>query len=181
MKASERRVAILESAAPIFNQRGFAGTSIADVLAATDLEKGGLYNHFASKEELAVEVVKRYALSYDIDAVLTGAEPALVRLRDQFHHIGEQTIGSHLADGCLLGNFSTELAPHSEMVRELLASIFVHWAEVVAAVLREAQDQGDLDNAYEGAMAAAKVSRDRAPLDMFMQITFATPLVAAAA
>lgn len=54
MKGSKRRTAILASAAPIFNRRGFAGTSISEILEATALEKGGLYNHFASKEELAV-------------------------------------------------------------------------------------------------------------------------------
>ncbi|MBV8489956.1 MAG: TetR/AcrR family transcriptional regulator, partial [Candidatus Eremiobacteraeota bacterium] len=54
MKGSKRRTAILASAAPIFNRRGFAGTSISEILEATELEKGGLYNHFASKEELAV-------------------------------------------------------------------------------------------------------------------------------
>lgn len=54
VKGSKRRTAILASAASLFNRRGFAGTSIADVLEATSLEKGGLYNHFSSKEELAL-------------------------------------------------------------------------------------------------------------------------------
>ena len=54
MKASHRRDSILASAAPLFNRNGFAGTSISEILKAAHLEKGGLYNHFASKEELAV-------------------------------------------------------------------------------------------------------------------------------
>ena len=54
VKGSKRRAAILASTAPMFNQRGYAGTSIAEILEATSLEKGGLYNHFSSKEELAV-------------------------------------------------------------------------------------------------------------------------------
>ena len=45
---------IAEKAAPLFNTRGFFGTSMRDLLEATGLQKGGLYNHYASKEALAV-------------------------------------------------------------------------------------------------------------------------------
>ena len=44
----------MASAAELFNVRGFADTAVSDILQATGLEKGGLYNHFASKDELAV-------------------------------------------------------------------------------------------------------------------------------
>ena len=46
---------IVEAAAPIFNQRGYEGSSLNDLMEATGLKKGGIYRHFASKEELAVE------------------------------------------------------------------------------------------------------------------------------
>lgn len=46
---------ILRKASRVFNEYGYAGTSMAQLLKATGLEKGGLYNHFASKEDLAVE------------------------------------------------------------------------------------------------------------------------------
>jgi TetR/AcrR family transcriptional regulator, transcriptional repressor for nem operon len=45
---------IVAAAAPIFNRSGFAGTSLSDLMAATGLQKGGIYRHFKSKEELAV-------------------------------------------------------------------------------------------------------------------------------
>jgi len=54
-KGEATRQRIVEAAAPLFNQRGFAGCSMQDVLDATGLEKGGLYRHFGSKEELAAE------------------------------------------------------------------------------------------------------------------------------
>src|ERR1700761_5607370 len=60
-KGEQTRQAIIERAAPLFNQRGYAGCSLADIMEATGLEKGGLYRHFSSKEELATEVF-RYAL-----------------------------------------------------------------------------------------------------------------------
>ena len=57
-KGESTRQRIIEQAAPLFNQRGFEGCSMQDVLEATGLEKGGVYRHFASKEELAAEVFR---------------------------------------------------------------------------------------------------------------------------
>ena len=53
-KGERTRQRIVEHAAPVFNQRGYAGASMRDLVAATGLEKGGLYNHFGSKEALAL-------------------------------------------------------------------------------------------------------------------------------
>ncbi|MBF8258726.1 MAG: hypothetical protein HW377_1100 [Actinobacteria bacterium] len=46
------REQIIEEALQIFSVKGYFNTSINDILAATGLTKGGLYGHFASKEEL---------------------------------------------------------------------------------------------------------------------------------
>jgi len=61
-KGELTRERIVAEAAPIFNRQGFAGSSMQDVMEATGLEKGGLYRHFRSKEELAAESF-RYALA----------------------------------------------------------------------------------------------------------------------
>jgi TetR/AcrR family transcriptional regulator, transcriptional repressor for nem operon len=45
---------IIEQVAPVFNTRGFFGTSVGDLADATGLQKGSLYNHFDSKEALAL-------------------------------------------------------------------------------------------------------------------------------
>jgi TetR/AcrR family transcriptional regulator, transcriptional repressor for nem operon len=52
-KGDLTRERIVAKAAPIFNRSGFAGTSLSDLMAATGLQKGGIYRHFKSKEELA--------------------------------------------------------------------------------------------------------------------------------
>jgi len=52
-KGERTRARIVATAAPLFNQRGFDGASMADLMAATGLEKGGIYRHFESKDELA--------------------------------------------------------------------------------------------------------------------------------
>ena len=54
MSSQETRAKIIRIAAELFNIKGYSGTSISDVMQATGLKKGGIYNHFQSKEELAL-------------------------------------------------------------------------------------------------------------------------------
>jgi TetR/AcrR family transcriptional regulator, transcriptional repressor for nem operon len=53
-KAQQTKARIIHQAAELFNLKGYAGSSIADIMQATGLKKGGIYNHFASKDELAL-------------------------------------------------------------------------------------------------------------------------------
>ena len=54
-KAQETKMRIIEQAAALFNQQGYAGSSMSDLMRVTGLQKGGIYNHFRSKDELALE------------------------------------------------------------------------------------------------------------------------------
>ena len=52
-KSEKTRSFIIEKAAPLFNKKGYAGTSMNDIMVATGLAKGGIYGHFQSKDEIA--------------------------------------------------------------------------------------------------------------------------------
>jgi AcrR family transcriptional regulator len=54
-KGEQTRERILARSAQLFNRQGYSGSSLADIMRETGLEKGGIYNHFSSKEQLAVE------------------------------------------------------------------------------------------------------------------------------
>lgn len=51
------RERIIEQAAGLFNRHGYAGASVSDIMAATGLRKGGIYRHFGSKQQLALEAL----------------------------------------------------------------------------------------------------------------------------
>jgi AcrR family transcriptional regulator len=57
-RADVSRQQILAVAATLFGQNGYAGTSLRDIAAAVGMKAGSLYYHFASKEELAEEVLR---------------------------------------------------------------------------------------------------------------------------
>ena len=54
-KGAETRRAIIRQSAPIFNRKGYEGAAMSDLMDATGLEKGGIYRHFKSKQQLAAE------------------------------------------------------------------------------------------------------------------------------
>src|SRR5437667_8180880 len=54
-KGEQTRERILARSAQLFNRQGYFGASLADIVRETGLEKGGIYNHFSSKEQLALE------------------------------------------------------------------------------------------------------------------------------
>src|ERR1700746_2496648 len=66
-KGEQTRQEIIRKAAPIFNQRGYDGAALSDLMKATGLEKGGIYRHFESKQQLAAEAFD-YAWKLALDA-----------------------------------------------------------------------------------------------------------------
>jgi AcrR family transcriptional regulator len=71
-KADRTKLFIIERSAPIFNKKGYAATSMADILQATGLAKGGIYGNFKNKDEIALEAFEysfnklREALRFEI-------------------------------------------------------------------------------------------------------------------
>lgn len=176
MEASKRRKAILASAAPIFNRRGFAGTSIADILEATSLEKGGLYNHFASKEELAVETFDfAYAqVEAYFGKALSGVEPGLARVFayiDAFERYCERPV---IEGGCPVINACIEADDALPFLRERVSKAFAAMRGVIRRNLERAIGAGAIDSgtnldqatdfivaALEGAVLLARGLRSR--------------------
>jgi TetR/AcrR family transcriptional regulator, transcriptional repressor for nem operon len=82
-KGELTREHIIEQAAGVFNRKGFAGASLSDVMEATGLQKGGIYRHFGSKEELAAEAFAYAArrMGERFREALEGKRDARERLR----------------------------------------------------------------------------------------------------
>jgi TetR/AcrR family transcriptional repressor of nem operon len=64
-KSERTSLYIIETVAPIFNKKGYAGTSLSDLTDATGLTKGAIYGNFENKEDLAVQ-----AFAYNIEKLM---------------------------------------------------------------------------------------------------------------
>jgi TetR/AcrR family transcriptional regulator, transcriptional repressor for nem operon len=177
-KGERTRGRIVEEAAAVFNQRGFEGASLQDIMEATGLEKGGLYRHFASKEELAVECF-RYAWgkamarrSDDLKDVV-GAVAKLKRVVERF-----ATRPSVVPGGCALMNTAVEADDGNPKLRRLALGALRQWRGQLAGIVQEGIDaeeiRGDVDPCrqanriiatLEGALMISRLERDHGALE----------------
>src|ERR1700739_2346485 len=72
-KGEQTRQDIIRKAAVIFNQHGYEGAALSDLMKATGLEKGGIYRHFESKQQLALEAFD-YAWKLAVDTRFAGTQ-----------------------------------------------------------------------------------------------------------
>lgn len=109
-KSERTRRFIIEQAAPIFNRKGFAGTSMSDILEATGLAKGGLYGNFESKEEIAREAFRFLfdKVYSEIVAAVSQKTTMLDKLLAVCDYHKDYT-KRHVEGGCPILNFSIEV------------------------------------------------------------------------
>jgi TetR/AcrR family transcriptional repressor of nem operon len=167
-----------------FQTNGFKACTIEDIADRAGVFKGSFYNHFKSKEALAVAVVELYLAEALKTLLLDGPPSALKRLRAHF----EALRTAHCAPvqtGCLLANFSAEVSAENAHLRAALESGVNAWCQALAKVIRQGQAEGEIDqrqaaeplarfviNAWEGAAVRLKATQREQPLDDFFAIVF---------
>jgi TetR/AcrR family transcriptional repressor of nem operon len=186
------REQLLSAGVETFHRRGYNATSVQDITDAAGAPKGSFYNHFESKEVLAAEVVRSYRVRgrKRLGILQEGKLSPLRRLRRYFESLNDAAADGGFSAGCLLGNFGAEMSAQSPLIRKELAESFARWCGAIAVVIGEAQKGGSVSrsvpaneladslvHAWEGAMLRAKVEKSRAPLDLFLKVTFARTLV----
>jgi TetR/AcrR family transcriptional repressor of nem operon len=158
-KGEVTRQHIIEKAAPVFNQRGFAGCSMQDLMEATGLEKGGLYRHFPSKEELAVEAF-RYAMREAVAARVVGldhVDGAIARLKHVVRAFVE--IPSPIPGGCPLLNVAAYSNDGNDGIRKQAKVAIGAWKSRLLRILKEGVESGELRKDFDhGRTANAIIS-----------------------
>jgi TetR/AcrR family transcriptional regulator, transcriptional repressor for nem operon len=145
-KGETTKLDIIQRSAPIFNQRGYAGASIADVMQATGLQKGGIYNHFESKEQLALESFKysvRLIRQHYAEA-LKGQNSAPVQLlafMAVFQHFFHNP---PIPGGCPLLNTAIECDDAFPALRQQASLEMKHWHCWIARIIRHGISRGEI-------------------------------------
>ncbi|GAA4576275.1 TetR/AcrR family transcriptional regulator [Micromonospora coerulea] len=180
------RQRLSEAALELFHARGYNGTSVQDIVSAAGAPKGTFYNHFASKEALALDSVARYTAAMPLDLLdeKHGGSP-LERITAHLRYLVGLTDTSE-DRGCLLGNLATEIPAHSGALRDAVDAGFARWVDALAAAITQARAAGELHgnepagalagfiiSSYEGAVARAKAAGSRQPVEEFLALTVA--------
>lgn len=135
-KGEETRQFIIEKAAPIFNTKGIAATSMSDIMEATKLSKGSMYVHFENKEVLACAAVDHNMkiLSSKLQNALSGSSTSKEAL---FTYIDFFSNPTHppVIGGCPLLNFGTEADDTNPIVKEKVNSAIKQGQQLLSGII----------------------------------------------
>ncbi len=139
---------IIHESLRLFSLKGFSSTSITDILEAAGVSKGGLYNHFKSKEDLFFAVLERARQIWrekvltDIDKV----EPPLEKICKLLENYRDLYLGDseNIPGGCIFINLAVELADKYPHLADGLNQGFSGFKTMVNNLLNDAKKQGAL-------------------------------------
>jgi TetR/AcrR family transcriptional regulator, transcriptional repressor for nem operon len=145
-KGARTREQVVEQAAALFNQHGYHGASISDVMQATGLKKGGIYRHFASKEELALAA---FAFATDkmrqrFSEALAGKTSSLERLRAIVGVYARIPKDPPVPGGCPILNASVESDDDNPALRVEAQRVLDGLKQLLCSILREGEKLGQL-------------------------------------
>ena len=158
-KGERTREEIIQQAAVVFNRQGFAGASISDIMRETGLEKGGIYNHFASKEELALAAFNYAfeAASRRMIAVIKGVPSSLDRLRNLAGFWRTYFDDPPVEGGCALLNTAIDSDDTQPALRQRAQEALGQWHDLIVRTVRRGIDYGDIRPETDPAAVASLI------------------------
>jgi AcrR family transcriptional regulator len=179
-KGAATRQRIIELAAPVFNERGFVGASMRDLVDATGLEKGGIYNHFGSKEQLALEAYD-HAMQLVTDGLARSQKPeddALERLQAMARSFAKAARNPVIDGGCPIMNTAIEADDTHPELRDRARASMTLWHRLIGRIVKDGVAAGTiapdtdpyalasvLTSALEGALMLARLYDDPGHMD----------------
>jgi len=182
-KAERTKQFIVEKTAPVFNEKGYAGTSLSDLTEATGLTKGSIYGNFENKDEVALAV---FDYNYNrvaeyIKAKLMATENAVDRLLVYPQVYRNYLKIPFLHSGCPILNTATEADDTHPLLKEKAAAALSFWKKSIENQVKRGIARGEIKTGtnaaeiavllislVEGAFMQAKVTGRTAELNIAM-------------
>ena len=177
-KSATTRERLVESARYLFWERGFAGTSMADLLSHAEVNSGSFYHFFDSKEALLREVLKTYVDALRpmvVDPAYAKTPEPVARIFAILAGYRERILQTECRYGCPLGRLALEIDPENRPAHNLIAQNFRGWIEAVKECLDQIRDRLP-ENTDTGSLAtyvlavmegAVMISRSYASVEPF--------------
>ncbi len=170
----------------LFWERGYAATSIQDLVARTGVNRQSLYDTYGDKHALFIDALERYreAGEEKFRSLLSGAGSVRERFERFFRFYLETAVTDPGRRGCFLVNTAVELAPHDLDSAALLETSLTRTEALFETILEEARTRGDLTatadpralarflySALKGLRVTGKTLQDRARLHDIVEVT----------
>jgi TetR/AcrR family transcriptional repressor of nem operon len=173
-KGEKTRDKIIRKAAAVFNQHGYSGTSLSELMEETGLEKGGIYRHFESKEDLAVAAFD-YAWSEIKQrrlAILDEIPTPLGKLRGMIDNFAAKP--SAVPGGCALMNTAIDSDDGNPVLRAHAREALREWLGYLEGLVQQGIKEGEISSkaspesissiiiaTLEGSLMMSRLTSDR--------------------
>jgi TetR/AcrR family transcriptional repressor of nem operon len=179
MAPKDTRWRIVEAAMELFWLKGYASTSVADILSRSQVNSGSLYYFFPGKQDVLLAVLEAYRDGIRpmlLEPAWAGVDDPVERVFALLNFYRRAIVDTECSYGCPIGSLALELHEADPAVRELMAVNFTAWVDAVEDCFRVAghrfRDGTDLRglaelalNVMEGGVMQARTYRDVAYFD----------------
>jgi TetR/AcrR family transcriptional regulator, transcriptional repressor for nem operon len=139
--AEDTKDRLVMTAMRLFSEKGYESASVADILRAAGANSGSLYHFFPTKQDLLMEVLRRYRDGIGpmlLAPAWEGIADPIERVFALLARYRGALAGSECVYGCPIGNLALELHEPDPPVRDLIAVNFDGWVDAIAACYAEA-------------------------------------------
>jgi TetR/AcrR family transcriptional repressor of nem operon len=136
----------LTSAVELFASKGYAETSMEDIVQATGVSRYGLYSTFGNKRELFEQALERFAEGMGKQSFLRLLEPdaSLGHIRKIFDERVSDMCCLEEHKGCLFIHTAMELAPQDDEIRDVLQKFMKRMSKAFSIGLESAKERGEI-------------------------------------
>ncbi len=140
------RRAIVEASLRLFAQRGYHGTSVAQIAQATGLTKGALYWYFKGKEDLFLTVIDRIRDDWRQTVIsrVEAADGAFERLERLFDATSEMLASTENPSSMSIFLVSAGAQPEMAAFEDAIRSAYADYVKLVADTIRIGQREGEI-------------------------------------
>lgn len=144
-KAEKTKQFIIEKTAPLFNMKGYSGTSMSDITTATGLTKGSIYGNFENKDEVAIAAFKfnvkklQDTFTNEIEKQTSFKDKLLVypRLYSDYYDL-RLTQG-----GCPIINTATEADDTHPILKKKVENVILSWKDKLVSIIEQGITAGE--------------------------------------
>lgn len=157
-KAERTKQFIIEQAAPIFNEKGIAGTSVDDVLKAAKVAKGCLYNHFENKEALANETIDYLfeRTTSCISLAMSREKTAKGKIHAYLDY-NKDPFNTITSGGCPILNMAIESDDNSPVIKEKTRKVIITGQKGFSDILLKGIEDGEYSSSLNTVEFAFKM------------------------
>ncbi len=158
-KAEKTKQYIIETVAPLFNKKGYADTSLTDVIKATGLSKGSVYGNFQDKEELALEAFNHnmrlmiWPLADRINAKNKAAEK-LNAIFDYYRQYYDRTLDF---GGCPILNVGIDANHQNTPLKKKVRSVVAKLIKSIEVIIEQGQHEGAFKSSVNANQLAKRI------------------------